>query len=75
MAITGVPTGIGDDLVIVTPTGQHSANGEGGTDTLRVDYRTLRLESPSAEVQGHGRGPKPPPPGSSSTRLSPAGMM
>lgn len=41
MAITGVPTGIGDDLVIVTPTGQHSANGEGGTDTLRVDYRTL----------------------------------
>lgn len=28
----------------------------------RVDYRTLRLESPSAEVQGHGRGPKPPPP-------------
>lgn len=27
-----------------------------------VDYRTLRLESPSAEVQGHGRGPKPPPP-------------
>lgn len=28
----------------------------------RVDYRTLRLESPSAEVQGHGGGPKPPPP-------------
>jgi DUF971 family protein len=28
----------------------------------RVDYRTLRLESPSAEVQGHGSGPKPPPP-------------
>lgn len=27
-----------------------------------VSYRTLRLESPSAEVQGHGRGPKPPPP-------------
>ncbi|PKP81365.1 MAG: hypothetical protein CVT79_11960 [Alphaproteobacteria bacterium HGW-Alphaproteobacteria-18] len=27
-----------------------------------VDYRTLRLESPSAEVQGHGSGPKPPPP-------------
>jgi len=25
-------------------------------------YKTLRLESPSAEVQGHGRGPKPPPP-------------
>ena len=30
--------------------------------TGRVDYRTLRLESPSAEVQGHGSGPKPPPP-------------
>lgn len=28
----------------------------------RVDYRTLRFESPSAEVQGHGQGPKPPPP-------------
>lgn len=28
----------------------------------RASYRTLRLESPSAEVQGHGRGPKPPPP-------------
>ncbi len=27
-----------------------------------VDYRTLRLASPSAEVQGHGQGPKPPPP-------------
>ncbi|HRJ01887.1 MAG TPA: DUF971 domain-containing protein [Hyphomonas sp.] len=28
----------------------------------RASYRTLRLESPSAEVQGHGKGPKPPPP-------------
>lgn len=28
----------------------------------RSSYRTLRLESPSAEVQGHGKGPKPPPP-------------
>lgn len=28
----------------------------------KVDYRRLRLESPSAEVQGHGAGPKPPPP-------------
>lgn len=28
----------------------------------RVDYRRLRLESPSAEVQGHGSGPKPPLP-------------
>ena len=27
-----------------------------------LPYKTLRLESPSAEVQGHGRGPKPPPP-------------
>ena len=41
MALTGLPTGSGDDLVTVTPTGQHSVNGEGGTDTLRVDYRTL----------------------------------
>jgi DUF971 family protein len=28
----------------------------------RVSYRTLRLESPSAQVQGHSSGPKPPPP-------------
>ncbi len=27
----------------------------------RVSYRTLRLESPSAEVRGHGSGPRPPP--------------
>lgn len=41
MAITGLPTGAGNDLVVVTPTGQYSVNGEGGTDTLRVDYRAL----------------------------------
>ena len=27
-----------------------------------LPYRVLRLNSPSAEVQGHGAGPKPPPP-------------
>lgn len=27
-----------------------------------IDYRTLRLNSPSAEVQGHSRAAKPPPP-------------
>ncbi|MEM1148500.1 MAG: gamma-butyrobetaine hydroxylase-like domain-containing protein [Pseudomonadota bacterium] len=27
-----------------------------------LPYAHLRRESPSAEVQGHGRGPKPPPP-------------
>lgn len=27
-----------------------------------IPYKTLRLESPSAETQGHGNGPKPPPP-------------
>lgn len=27
-----------------------------------LPYRMLRLESPSADVQGHGSGPKPPPP-------------
>lgn len=30
--------------------------------TFVLPYQTLRLESPSAEVQGHGSGPKPPPP-------------
>ena len=30
--------------------------------TSRSPIRLLRLESPSAEVQGHGNGPKPPPP-------------
>ncbi|MEL6829290.1 MAG: DUF971 domain-containing protein [Pseudomonadota bacterium] len=27
-----------------------------------LPYTVLRLNSPSAEVQGHGAGPKPPPP-------------
>jgi len=29
---------------------------------VTVPYTRLRAESPSAEVQGHGRGPKPPAP-------------
>jgi len=29
---------------------------------FELAYRDLRLNSPSAEVQGHGAGPKPPPP-------------
>ena len=33
---------------------------DGGAYTL--PYKFLRLESPSAEVQGHGSGPKPPAP-------------
>ena len=32
-----------------------------GTDFV-LPYKTLRLQSPSAEVQGHGNGPKPPAP-------------
>jgi Ca2+-binding RTX toxin-like protein len=44
MAITGLPTGAGDDLVVVTPTGQYSVNAEGGVDTLRVDYRSLTTD-------------------------------
>ena len=31
-------------------------------ETFTLPYKTLRLESPSAETQGHGNGPKPPPP-------------
>ena len=31
-------------------------------ETFTLPYKTRRLESPSAEVQGHGSGPKPPPP-------------
>lgn len=31
-------------------------------ETFALPYKMLRLESPSAEVQGHGSGPKPPPP-------------
>ena len=31
-------------------------------ETYAIPYKTLRLESPSAEVQGHGSGPKPPLP-------------
>ncbi|MBY9065912.1 DUF971 domain-containing protein [Hyphomonas sp. WL0036] len=38
----------------------HAAFDDGKSG--EVAYRRLRLESPSAEVQGHGAGPKPPPP-------------
>jgi len=31
-------------------------------DSFELPYADLRRESPSAEVQGHGSGPKPPPP-------------
>ena len=31
-------------------------------ESFALPYKILRLESPSAEVQGHGNGPKPPPP-------------
>lgn len=31
-------------------------------EVFTLPYKMLRLESPSAEVQGHGNGPKPPPP-------------
>lgn len=31
-------------------------------DSVSIPYVRLRAESPSAEVQGHGRGPKPPQP-------------
>ncbi|MEO1303835.1 MAG: gamma-butyrobetaine hydroxylase-like domain-containing protein [Pseudomonadota bacterium] len=30
--------------------------------SFSLPYKLLRLESPSADVQGHGSGPKPPPP-------------
>ncbi|MCR9268603.1 MAG: gamma-butyrobetaine hydroxylase family protein [Henriciella sp.] len=30
--------------------------------SFTLPYKLLRLESPSADVQGHGSGPKPPPP-------------
>lgn len=30
--------------------------------SFAIPYKILRLESPSAETQGHGNGPKPPPP-------------
>ncbi len=40
MTIAGIPTGSGNDTVTVTPTGWHSADGQGGTDTLVVDYST-----------------------------------
>ncbi len=31
-------------------------------EVFTLPYKLLRLESPSAEVQGHGSGPKPAPP-------------
>ncbi|MFN3213652.1 MAG: gamma-butyrobetaine hydroxylase-like domain-containing protein [Henriciella sp.] len=31
-------------------------------EAFALPYKQLRLDSPSADVQGHGSGPKPPPP-------------
>ena len=41
MAITGLPTDNGNNTVTVTPTGVHSVDGQGGTDTLVVNYGSL----------------------------------
>lgn len=41
MAITGTPTTAGDDTVTITPTGYYSVDGQGGTDTLRLDFAAL----------------------------------
>ena len=44
MAITGIPTTTGDDVVTVTPTGAHSVNGDAGTDTLVINYSGLSAD-------------------------------
>lgn len=41
MAITGLPTTVGNDIVTVTPGAYHSVDGLAGTDKLVVDYSTL----------------------------------
>ncbi|GAA6164479.1 hypothetical protein NBRC116590_21830 [Pelagimonas sp. KU-00592-HH] len=41
MAISGTPTGTGNDLVTVSPTGWHTVDGKDGSDTLRVQYGAL----------------------------------
>lgn len=41
MAITGTPTTAGDDIVTITPTGGYSVDGQGGTDTLVLDFSSL----------------------------------
>jgi Ca2+-binding RTX toxin-like protein len=42
MAISGLPTTNGNDIVTVSPTGFHEANGLDGIDTLIVNYGSLR---------------------------------
>ena len=44
MAITGLPTGGGNDVVTVTPTGSYQVDGGAGIDTLVMDYSTLAAD-------------------------------
>ena len=41
MPITGATTTAGNDVVSITPTGSYSIDGQGGTDTLNIDYSML----------------------------------
>lgn len=53
MAITGLPTTIGDDTVTVTPGSYHSVDAFAGTDRLVVNYGTLDTDVTLRDV-GYG---------------------
>ncbi|QLQ19427.1 MAG: hypothetical protein HZT43_13395 [Exiguobacterium profundum] len=44
MAITGLPTTVGDDIVTVTPGSYHSVDGQAGTDKLVLNWATLTTD-------------------------------
>lgn len=41
MAISGIPTTAGDDLVTITPTGHYSVDAQDGVDTLKLNFSSL----------------------------------
>lgn len=53
MAITGLPTTTGDDLVTVTPGSYHSVDGLAGTDRLVVNWASLGTDVTLRDV-GYG---------------------
>lgn len=53
MAITGIPTTVGDDLVTVTPGSYHSVDGLAGTDKLVLKWATLDTDVTLSDV-GYG---------------------
>lgn len=55
LAISGIPTTVSDDLVIITPTGDYAIDALAGVDTLRLNFRNLSWDVRHS-ITGDGAG-------------------